>query len=482
MDENDLRHFFTMHGENRERRAGRTGRGKFGTGKSAAFGIANTLRVDTLRDGLRNVAELGRAAIDASDGKEVPVDTHVRNERTQYPNGTTVTIGDVLLDRINTASIIEYIERHLSAFRYRHPEVAVNNYVCTYREISVAKNRVFRPSAQQAQRLGDVELTIKVAQAPLSEEDQGVVVTAGPGNLVARESAGLERKEFGNYLFGEVDVPALETFKTPIQPYDSTRTLQLNPRHPIAAVLLSFIGSKLEEVRQELVREVKEARKTEQARRLSAEARQIADIINRDFNDVRQRLREIRSASARPGGIQGSFGDMLASGSEPDSWIEGTQQPGRLARKGKGGMGRGGTGREAPQVTASGSRDESGEDTIDPAGGEGRRSTRPRGGFGVEYRNLGKDESRSKYDPNAITILINLDHPVVVAALGDGNVHDTAFRRLSYEIAFSEYAMALGYEICSQDPNIPADDLLYEVRTCLNRISTAAAPLYRQSP
>jgi hypothetical protein len=177
--------------------------------------------------------------------------------------------------------------------------------------------------------------------------------------------------------------------------------------------------------------------------------------------------------------VDAAFGDAFAAGSEPDSWIGGNQEPGRLARAGRGNDGRGGTGREAPNVTARGSRHESGDNSVDPAGGAGGARTRPRGGFGVEYRNLGKDEGRSKYDANALTILINLDHPVIVAALGEGNVQDTAFRRLSYEIAFSEYALALGYEICRQDPNIPADDILYEVRTCLNRISSAAAPLYR---
>jgi hypothetical protein len=55
MTDKDLQHFFTMHGENVDRLKGRPGRGKFGTGKSAAFGIAMTLRVDTVRDGLRNV-------------------------------------------------------------------------------------------------------------------------------------------------------------------------------------------------------------------------------------------------------------------------------------------------------------------------------------------------------------------------------------------------------------------------------------------
>ena len=53
------------------------------------------------------------------------------------------------------------------------------------------------------------------------------------------------------------------------------------------------------------------------------------------------------------------------------------------------------------------------------------------------------------------------------------------FRRLSYEIAFSEYAMGLGYEVFKQDPNIPADDLLYEVRSTLNRVAAAAASLYK---
>ena len=78
-----------------------------------------------------------------------------------------------------------------------------------------------------------------------------------------------------------------------------------------------------------------------------------------------------------------------------------------------------------------------------------------------------------------MTILINLDHPVVSAALGSGAVEDPVFRRLSYEIAFSEYAMALGYELLKHDPNMPADDLLYEVRSSLNRVALSAAPLYR---
>jgi HSP90 family molecular chaperone len=41
MDLDGLRNFFVMHGENIDRKEGRPGRGRFGTGKSAAFGIAD---------------------------------------------------------------------------------------------------------------------------------------------------------------------------------------------------------------------------------------------------------------------------------------------------------------------------------------------------------------------------------------------------------------------------------------------------------
>ena len=56
---------------------------------------------------------------------------------------------------------------------------------------------------------------------------------------------------------------------------------------------------------------------------------------------------------------------------------------------------------------------------------------------------------------------------------------DPAFRRLSYEIAFSEYAMALGYEMAKLDPEIPADDLLYEVRSSMksgHRLTGSRSP------
>ena len=114
---------------------------------------------------------------------------------------------------------------------------------------------------------------------------------------------------------------------------------------------------------------------------------------------------------------------------------------------------------------------------VDPAGGSGKKS-RPSGGFKVEYKELGDPLDRSKYDRTTLTILINLDHPAVKNALKSGGMEDVSFRRLSYEIALTEYSIALGYEMAERDPDIPADDLLFEVRSTLNRVAAVAAALY----
>ena len=476
----DLVHFFQMHGENRDRLAGQTGRGKFGTGKSAAFGIGNVLRVDTVRAGKRNVVSLTREMIEKSDGGDIPLQWEAKDQVVDEPNGTDVSILDINLDRVKRASIIEYVERHLQAFRAAAPAVAIDDHVCSYREPETASTLKFEPSAAQREVIGDVQLVIKVACAPLPQAEQGITVTSGIGNLVAIERVGVETKEFGNYLFGEIDVPALEKNPSPIEPYDPTRSLQLNPQHPVVAVLLGFIGSKLEEVRASLVRNSKEARKTEQARRLALEADKIAQILNEDFRQVSDRLHEIRAAASRKGAAQAKFGSKEADQGD-DDWVRGTKNPGFILKtNSEPNPGEPKTASGDPPAVQSGGRPDSmGNNAVDPVGGSGGKRRRPQGGFSVEYKHLGKSEGRSLYDPSTLTILINLDHPLVSTALGDGHVEDTTFRRLSYEIAFSEYAMGLGYEISKQDPNIPADDLLYEVRSTLNRISTAAVALYR---
>lgn len=476
----DLERFFMMHAENVDRLRGKTGRGKFGTGKSAAFGIGQSLTVDTCRDRTKNVVQLTRAAIDRSKGDDIPVDWQVRNEAADRVNGTSITIGGIVLARLSTQAIIEYIERHLVAFRARLPEVAVNEHLCQYREPQIVETFKFKPSQEQVAVLGDIELVIKVSLSPLPATEAGVAVTSGSGNLVAIETGGVDRKELGNYLFGDVDVPALEQSKSTIEPYDGTRSLQLNPQHPLCIALIPFIASRLEDVRIKQVRKLSEARKTEEARRLATEAQKIAEILNHDFRRMMEKLQGIRAAAASPGSAGARFGSAASADEQVDTWSEGIAMAGKVERT-DGSTGSQPSdepkGRLAPNIARAGVPDKQGEQTVDPAGGKGSRQ-RPQGGFRVDYRRLGDTANRSEYDRTSLMILINLDHPAVNNALRNSGVDDPTFKRLSYEIAFTEYSIALGYEMAERDPDIPADDLLYEVRSTLNRVAASAAVLY----
>ena len=85
-----------------------------------------------------------------------------------------------MLNLFKAAPIIEYIERHLQAFRAFAPEVAVNSHVCEYREPEVeTRVSLHTKSPSQQKVLGEIELVIKVARAPLPDGEQGVVITAG---------------------------------------------------------------------------------------------------------------------------------------------------------------------------------------------------------------------------------------------------------------------------------------------------------------
>jgi hypothetical protein len=479
MTTEDLKRFFTMHGENIDRSQGRPGRGKFGTGKSAAFGIANQLTIQTTRNGLRNRVELTRGMIDLSSGKDIPLNWLEKEEQTDEPNGTVIEIDGVYLKKISIQPVCDYIERHLSAFRNTEAKVAVNSHICEYREPEYSDVKVFRPNDKQVEDIGDVELTIKVSKVPLEKSAQGIAISSGVGNLVAIEDGGISGKEFGNFLFGEVDVPALELSDSKIEPYDTSRSLQLNPSHPVASVLLGFIGSKLDEVRRELAKEAREARKTEEARRLAQEADKIAELINEDYRQYRDRLSQIRSATSKRGHTPTTEGGDGAGDETQEGWVEGLTQRGDISPT----YPRGPSERQSTGEGRSRAKkiepNEDGKNIVDPAEKKSKGPSRSVGGFGVEYAHLGTEEHRSRYDPTRLTILINLDHPVVDTSLQRNGPEDISFRRLAYEIAFTEYSMAVGYEFIQQDPDMPADELLYEVRSTLNRVTRRASMLYR---
>ncbi|CAL8973749.1 hypothetical protein CELL_01610 [Cellulomonas sp. T2.31MG-18] len=489
MDRDGLAHFFTMHGENRERRKGVPGRGKFGTGKSAAFGIGSALTVDTVHDGVRQVVYVDRAMIDAADGNEVPV-TFLKSDEPApgEPNGTTVTISGVSV-KLPREPVVSLIERYLSAFQTSSPVVFVNDQVCEIARPQAAVTRTFTPPANLADTLGDVELVVKAALAPLDAVQKGVQVTVGPGNLVAVVTAGVDVKEYGNRLFGTVDVPALDDPKyDPVSAYGNNRDLTLNARHPVALALTAFIGGSLEQVRLELVEEAKRAREDADAKRLRETTNAIEKVLNADLADVRDQLDSTMSnvhkrtplpASAAgdqpdetsttpsrdgetPGvvdGILGTFEDI------PDPNVNATHHSEPTPSQNPGGN----------DASPAGRPDDDGDQQLTVAGRAGRQ--RPRGGMQVRADYLGATWDRSHWDVESRVITINLDHPVVIAAkaLDDG---EASFHRLCYEIAFTTYAIALADLFLERDSALAPSDVTYTVRDALRRVWANAGALY----
>ena len=482
MDVSGLKRFFQMHGENIDRQRGNPGRGKFGTGKCAAFGIAGRLYLETVRDNLKNTVELTREMIESSNGDDIPVNWIEKDSAVDnIPNGTLVEISDIHLPKLSVQTISDYIERHIGAFQRNNASVAVNNHICEYREPEFSRKEIYSPKGKQLDVLGPIELTIKVSKRPLEKNLRGISVTAGSGNTVAIEDGGISEKEWGNYLFGEVDCRNIELSKSNLEPYDATRSLELNVNHPVAGELLRFIGSKLDAVRRDLVKEAKDKEKSEQDKRLSEEASKIADLLNQDYQNYKHRLQNIKSAVSKPGNLDSSFGGQALQGNDASLYVQGSEERGVIEKPSKVNKEnkiKSNSDKEDPNIKAIGVQEKDGKDVLDPVGGDNKESVKPKGGFNVEYRNLGSEDDRSRYDETTLSILINLDHQVVKTALAKKGSEDIGFKRLAYEIAFSEYSIAVGYELLKQDPDMPADDLIYEVRSTLNRIARSAAALY----
>ena len=176
MDWAGLQNFFVMHGENIDRKEGRPGRGRFGTGKSAAFGVGSLLRITTVRNRKRSTVEISRADIERMTSEDpIPVRKLEKEVSTSQPNGTIVEIEGVYLRSLDQPGIIHYIERHLARWP-KNATVFVNNHECEFQEPPIKDISRFRAEGADKDALGDAELVIKVSKAPLEQDLRGISI------------------------------------------------------------------------------------------------------------------------------------------------------------------------------------------------------------------------------------------------------------------------------------------------------------------
>ncbi len=477
MSRADLRRFFEMHGENVARMQGRRVRGRFGTGKCAAFGVANILRVTTIKGGKLNRVELSRADIEAARSGEP---FHVReldsDQRTDKPTGTVIEIEGLNTRNLDVDGTIAYVERHLSRHHQQHT-VAVGNHVCEYVEPAAVEECEFVAPDDVAKVIGPATLAVKVSPTPLDPDTNGIDVLSN-GLWHETTLAGLENKEMVKFIFGEVDVPSLEEDQSPIPPFDNTRSNRLNPQNHLVAVMLGWISECVEEVRSRLLAADRERRRSEESRRLRREATALAQILNEDFAAFQHQLARARRGSGADAGtemspvsVDGEGIVLPASGGQDTSqW----QEAGHPHGDGTAGSGPPGPGDE-PGPGPSLIPGESPGTAHEPAQ-EGRKRA-VRGSFSIDYRHETAEAPRSRYERDGRIIVINLDHPQLVSASSSGGIEAREFRQLCYEIAFVEYAIALPSELAQRFEYYDVEDALYEIRDTINRITRRAAAI-----
>jgi len=469
MSRDELKGFFQMHGENLHRKRGKATRGRFGTGKSAAFGVANQLAIDTVQNGRRNQVLLTRRDIrSAKDGGNFPAKHLVDDEQTGDQDGTMVTVTAFAgRSKPSVERVSRYVIRFLGRYRGR-AQVRINGITCEFKEpVHEVLARLRTPELLHS-HLGNIELVIKKSRVPLQKELQGIDILSN-GILHETSLIGIEDGEHSKYIFGEVDVPILEDGEWDIPPFDNTRNLQLNDQNPAVARLKGWLTKELKAVHARLAHEADEKRRSDQAKRLRKEAKRISDILNDDFVEQELKLERARRASDRAGAMAiadtpGDDGVLPGEGEIPTN----VQQAGNEHGEGNGGSeaGEGETPRPGPSLIE-------GEDKGRKTGQKEGKQRRRRGIFSLDYENASEEEKRSRFDPETKTIWINLDHLQIAQALmrSKGSTSSQQFREMSCEVAAVEYALALEHVRVENDEANDPEDSLYNVRETIDRIT-----------
>jgi len=425
--------------------------------------------VTSSKNGKRSAVELTRDDIKGMTSEDpIPVRTIQKETPTHDDNGTLVEVEGIHLRSLDAGAVISFIERHL----VRMPKdctVYVDHYECEVAEPPVSETRHLKPEGDEAAKLGDVELTIKVSKTPLDPDLRGISIYS-KGAWHETTLAGTEGKEMVQYLFGEMDVPALDEDVSVPPPFDMSRAMKLNIENELVRLIHSFVGRHIEAVRKELLTAEKKRRESEEAKRLQEEASKIAQLLNEDFQDFKRKLAKAKASDPggtdlQPGG-KGQGEDLFSlGGDEPveETFPPQTETP--IHRPGK-----------PPELEPDAQGEPKGKRV--PGGAEGK--PKPRGGFRVDFSNMGEETSRAHYVSDGRTIFINLDHPQIAAAKGLGRLEDAAFRRLSYEVAFTEYAVALASEMAARDEYYEITDPIVAIGDSINRLARQSAKLYSE--
>jgi len=210
---------------------------------------------------------------------------------------------------------------------------------------------------------------------------------------------------------------------------------------------------------------------------LAKQAKEIANIINKDFSEFREKILRVRTKKRKGFDIgprsqlDDETLDLIFGSDLPANILSEHGDPGSEGGK----QTRGDTPRYlSPQLEYS-------SNNTNKKGIKAktkRAYISGRGGFSVEFKPMGVDEKRALYVSDERAIYINLDHPQLMAAKEGTTIEDVFFKKFAYEIAFTEYAIVLASELNSNGEYTDTSDAIVDIRDTVNRIARKASHVY----
>ena len=447
MDLNDIkRRFLVLHQENIERAKGKIGRGEYGTGKIAALGIGEILRVRTVRNKKINEFEIRRSDCKAAiSEKEVKVHWKKENEDTQEDNGTIIDILKFRQKRkISINNIKDFLEsKTLTETVYKHKiNLFLQAEKLEKKEIPYSDKFLVNTDGEFKKIIGDAKLTIKVATRKLDENERGVkVFTKGIYKAFIKNPSA----RYNEFIFGECDCDKLidENQDPPI--FDSSRREELNEDNDLARKFKEFVIIEVDKVRKKLEKEANAKRDKEKEEALKKEAEKMKDFFNSGYKE--QELAFQKRAAKAKGNIDEKNKDLPSLGEQKIvigndfnvNLVDGDDNAGVYDGKGnEGGEGGNSQGKEGGKLEKT--------DLDSKYKGKDRQTKKRKsgGGFNIDFDNLGVDSYRAKYEDDIRTIVINLDHPFLkkIEEMTGGDRNSTKYMRPAWEAAAFEYAYA----------------------------------------
>lgn len=287
--DSDLPRFWTMHANTVRREGGLNRRGYHGTGKSAFYGIANSIIVDTIKNGLRSRTRLTAEAIEnaakSDNGEPLYIETMIANGETDSRNGTTIIINNMKkpITDADVRSLRQKVENESLMWL-----AGANIYINDIKVEAPAVN--YDIIEEEKSEHGHFSATLMYLDSGYPENIDKIFISVD-NVFIAREDFGKEGSRYSKKIHVRINTDSVwanENFHNYRERFVSeSRDLKMKRLDPAAAELVEFI----EFVVRKFVSKIE-----------VIEAEKRKNDIDKTLRDMETRLSKIFSADYSLGG------------------------------------------------------------------------------------------------------------------------------------------------------------------------------------